>query len=226
MLPSASRIRARAHSAHCERKRVVAPSTGRWPRRRLPGPPDVVAVQADQRQHAAAEQEPEALAGPGGQFDARLDLGHRLVPLPGHEVLHDAGHVVAALMPAEAEFLADPAAGLERGPRVGQAVQLDQDVAAGDVDRIAVPLPVRAEVGRPHRAVDQLRRPAEPPAVQGHDRGHGAGDRGRHVVPGRRGRGSGLFRGGRAPIEVAEPHPRDAGPAQGAGPFGPGEQGR
>jgi len=139
-------------------------------------------VQADQRQHAAADQEPEALAGPGGQLDARLNLDDGLVPLPSHEVLHDAGYVVAALMPAEAEFLADPAACLERGPGVGQAVQLDQDVTAGDVDRIAVSVPVRAAVGRPHRAVDQLRRLAEPPAVQGHDRGHGAGDRGRHVV--------------------------------------------
>lgn len=161
-------------------------------------------LQGDQAPDGVAEHQAGALAGLPGQLEGLLELGQGVVPLAGQEALHAQDGLVEGEPPADAELLADPPAGLERGPGVLEPVQVHEDAAPGQVERVAVPRPLGAVVGQPHRLVDELEPAAQvrPQLLDDGQRGHGQGD-GR-VVARQGGRGPGpLGHGGRA-LEVAQ----------------------
>jgi hypothetical protein len=86
-------------------------------------------VQPDQGQHATAEEEVVVdLAGRVRQSGVRLDLGDRIIPVPGEEALQRATHVIVGNGPAGAEFLANPHAGFEGGPGLIEPVERYKDV--------------------------------------------------------------------------------------------------
>src|SRR6266487_4293244 len=76
----------------------------------------VVAVKADQGQHAVREHAVVGRADLVRQLEACLELGDRVIPLPGDEALEGKEHLVDEQGPADADLLADPHAGAERGP--------------------------------------------------------------------------------------------------------------
>src|SRR5262245_11473419 len=124
-------------------------------------------MQSDQRLQAVAEGKAVALAGLARQRGARLDLGDRVIPVPRGEALQHAGALIVPQSPADAEFLADPYAGFDRGPGLIEPVKRHEDETAGDVDRS---YPAWALAGQPYRIVGDLERIAEVPAVM---RDHG-----------------------------------------------------
>src|SRR5580693_1834581 len=82
------------------------------------------------------------------QLEACLELGDRLIPLPADEALEGKEPLVEEQGPADADLLADPHPGAERGPGLLGPAELDEDVSQGCADRIAVSEPARALVGQ------------------------------------------------------------------------------
>ena len=88
------------------------------------------------------------MPGLAPQPGACLDLGNRIIPVPCVEALERANGVIAGKRPADAEFLADPPAGFDRGPGLIQPVKRYENESAGNVDRKAVSQPTRALVSQ------------------------------------------------------------------------------
>jgi hypothetical protein len=150
------------------------------------------------------EDEAVALADLLGQLQGRLVLGHGVVPRSRGEALDGEEDLVAREGPADAELLAEPAAGHQGRPGVLQPVQLEEDVAPGHVQRVAVPLPAGALVGEPGGVVDDPHRLPEVAPELADDGQTGEGQAGGRMVADRGRRRSCLLRRGGRAVEVAE----------------------
>jgi hypothetical protein len=90
-----------------------------------------------------------------------------------------------------------------RGPGLIEPVKLQEDVAAGNVDRKAVSLPAGALFSQPHSIVDDLQRLRELPAHESIQGECGRGNTHGHVIAGRHGRRPGFPGGGCGTVEVS-----------------------
>ena len=164
------------------------------------GPAELVAVNADQRQPAVAENEAVALAGLVNHLPARLDLGDRVVPFARNEAGHGADHLVVGQVPADPELLADPFADVEGGSGFIEPVELGEDEPSCDMDRKAVTLPAWALISQANRLIDDLKRVGQVPTVYCDQGMGGHGDACGQVIGW--GGGQGFPGGGRCAVEV------------------------